>query len=486
MACRSLAELLEDLRSAGQLLRVSQEVDAAGQAAEIVRQMAGRNGPALLFERVAGSRWPVLAGLWGSEQRACLALGVESPADISGKAAQMLLAPRPEGWWQAMKMMPQLTQHSAFAPKTVKHAPCQQVVRLASDIHLPDLPLFTCWPQDSAAALHLAQVWTPGPTKLSPRLHSSPVQLLDTRTLLLRTSDADTALFGLPPWSSLNNPTPVSITLGGDPLLMWLSSLLLPADADPVLMAGMWHGQPLELTPGRTSDLHIPAQSDMVLECIFDPKGTQSTGGPLIDRMGYVSEGRKYPTLQVQAITHRANPLLPAFVPGPAMAEETVLAQLAERFWLPWLQRAAPEVAEAKIVNQAGCPRVMLVAMHKKFPQQARRAAAAIWGCEPFARAKMLVLLDADVDVHNSAQVWQQLAATFHPGRDLIPFTGPADLRDSTFSPSSAGQSLALDATRKLPGEQETPTPTAAQADGDLVQSLLQQWATLGLPADNE
>ncbi len=69
MTYKCLADCTEDLEKHHQLLRISQEVDPYLELAEIHRQVFSQGGPALLFEKVRGTPFPVLSNLFGNEER---------------------------------------------------------------------------------------------------------------------------------------------------------------------------------------------------------------------------------------------------------------------------------------------------------------------------------------------------------------------------------------------------------------------------------
>ena len=66
---RNLRSFLELLRREGDLVEVGAEVDPDLELAEVHRRVIERGGPALLFKRVKGSRYPVVTNLFGTERR---------------------------------------------------------------------------------------------------------------------------------------------------------------------------------------------------------------------------------------------------------------------------------------------------------------------------------------------------------------------------------------------------------------------------------
>ena len=69
MPIEDIHELVEVLEKAGELKRVSTEVDSELELAEILRRTMYDNGPALLFEKVKGYDMPVLGNAFGSMKR---------------------------------------------------------------------------------------------------------------------------------------------------------------------------------------------------------------------------------------------------------------------------------------------------------------------------------------------------------------------------------------------------------------------------------
>jgi 4-hydroxy-3-polyprenylbenzoate decarboxylase len=66
---------------------------------------------------------------------------------------------------------------------------------------------------------------------------------------------------------------------------------------------------------------------------------------------------------------------------------------------------------------------------------------------------KYLVVVDDDVDVHNTSEVLFRLCANTDPQRDSIFTKGPADVLDHATSEIAIGTKLGIDATHKLPSE---------------------------------
>jgi 4-hydroxy-3-polyprenylbenzoate decarboxylase len=76
-----------------------------------------------------------------------------------------------------------------------------------------------------------------------------------------------------------------------------------------------------------------------------------------------------------------------------------------------------------------------------------------LWGMGQMMFTKYIIVVDDDVDVHNTSEVLFRLCANTDPQRDSIFTKGPADVLDHATSEIAMGTKLGIDATRKLAGE---------------------------------
>src|SRR5258707_14109575 len=98
MAYDSLAEFLEVLEAEGELGRINTEVDPILAIAEITDRVSKAHGPALFFENVRGSRFPLAINVLGSERRMAKALGVKDLEEIAERIAGLIKAEVPESF----------------------------------------------------------------------------------------------------------------------------------------------------------------------------------------------------------------------------------------------------------------------------------------------------------------------------------------------------------------------------------------------------
>ena len=69
-AIARFGNVLTILERSRQLVRIDAEVDARLEAAEIQRRVYAAGGPAVLFTRVKGCRFPMVSNLFGTMERA--------------------------------------------------------------------------------------------------------------------------------------------------------------------------------------------------------------------------------------------------------------------------------------------------------------------------------------------------------------------------------------------------------------------------------
>src|ERR1041384_4908379 len=98
----SLRTFLDRLHRENEIVTIKAEVDPYLELAEIHRRVISEGGPALLFERVKGSRYPVVTNLFGTERRIAQAFGPKPEALVrrAVHVAESLLPPKPAALWR--------------------------------------------------------------------------------------------------------------------------------------------------------------------------------------------------------------------------------------------------------------------------------------------------------------------------------------------------------------------------------------------------
>ncbi len=453
MPHRGLVDFLEDLEHAGQLTRLEQPVDPAIELGSLAAQSAQAGGPALLFCDVKGCGLPVLCNLLATENRICRALGVASLDEVSDRLGRLLNPPPAEGWFERLKGGSRPVLLESMGPRKVRAAAVQQIVRHGSDVDLGQLPLLKILPDEAAGAICQAVVLSIEANSLRPAAGRYDIERIDRSRLAVAWSnhDAHARLFG--EYRARGEKMPLAVVIGGDPSFLLAAWSPLPPGSDVCAAAGLLCEKSLDVVACQSVDLEVPADAQIVLEGFCDPAAPPATIGPHCGPTGRATRPRPAAVMQVTAMTHRANPIFAATAPGRPPHEACAAARAMQRAFRPLTQLAMPELVDYDLPEFGAARHWATVSIRKTHPGHGCRAAHAAWNLPALQFAKMLVLVDADVDVRNRDEVLAAVACHMRPGRDLITAEGPADPFDPASPPGAAGCYVALDATKKLPEE---------------------------------
>ncbi len=452
MLYRCLADFLETLAQAGELLRIDEPVDTNLRLSEFVRQRAESNRSALLFASPGGSHVPVLANLLASEARICRALDATALDEVASRVARPLESHAAANWFERLKGSAQPAAIQTASPREVRSAACQQIIRLGSDIDLGELPLLQVAP-DIPPAIHSAIVLTAEPDTHQPIAGRFDLQPLDAHRLTVCWADHDEHTRLLGDYRARSQKMPIAVVIGGDPAYLLAAAAPLEARTDLAALAGVLREKPLDVVACRSVDLRVPAESEIVIEGFIDPTAPLAAAGPLCAPLGHATTPRPAPVMQVTALTHRANPLYATMVPGRPPHEASTIARAMQRVFLPLTRLAMPDLVDYDLPEFAAARHWVAVSIRKTYPGQAHRAAHAAWNLPAVRFAKTLVVVDADVDVRNHEAVLAAIARHVNPATDLLTERGPADPFDPATPSNTLGCRMAFDATGKLPGE---------------------------------
>jgi 4-hydroxy-3-polyprenylbenzoate decarboxylase len=162
---------------------------------------------------------PVAANLYGSLSRICLALGVEKLDELAAEIEELTTPPMPKGFMDALKLMPLVNRLSDLMPKTVKDAPCQEVVKM--DGGLDELPILTCWPEDGGPFITLPLVITRDPETGMRNIGTYRMQIYDRRTTGMHWQRHKGGAQHHRVAERLGKRLEVAVALGADPVLQY-------------------------------------------------------------------------------------------------------------------------------------------------------------------------------------------------------------------------------------------------------------------------
>ena len=418
MPHRTLADFLEELGRAGELAPVDAEVDPCLEVAEITRRVARHAGRRCLFRSVKGHDIPLLTNLLGTESRICRALGVETIEEASARVDRMLSAVG-EGWLERLRFGSPGGAVAGFPANRVKSGACQQIVRLGSDVHLEELPCPQVGMEVKTPAISSATVLSADPDSHAQVFLQGDVQIAGGDRLIAAWSDIAGVIPLLQEYASRQARMPVAVIIGGDPAVCLAVAAPVPSAVDPLGLAGWLREKPLDAVACRSIDLLVPAESDIVIEGYIDAMDAETRTAPRFSPANRIIEAQPASTIHVTAMTHRANRIFPAALSGMECNELGLRDRVMARVFLPFVKLRIPELVDFDLPLSGGARHLAVLAIRKTYAGQARQVATVAWGLRPLGFARLLVLVDADVDVLNADEVWAAIAQQAHLARDV-------------------------------------------------------------------
>ncbi|MGH7720258.1 MAG: menaquinone biosynthesis decarboxylase, partial [Gemmatimonadaceae bacterium] len=445
-------------------------------------------GPALLFENVTlfdGTRsaYPVAINLFGSMRRMALSLGVERLDEIGARITELVETKVPPGLLAKLALLPRLLEVARFPPR-VKGGPpsCQQVVWRGNDVDLRKLPIIKCWPEDGGPYITLPMVISRDPKRGIRNVGMYRVQYLDPRSLAMHWQRHKVGAAHWREMAERGEKMPVCIALGGDPASIYSASAPLPPTVDEFLFAGFLRREPVALARALTCDLEVPAEAEFVIEGFIDPAEPLVTEGPFGDHTGFYSLADLYPRVHVTAVTMRADPIYPTTIVGRPPMEDFYLGHATERIFLPLLKLTVPEIVDYHMPAEGIFHNLVFVSIDKQYPGQAYKVMNALWGQGLMSLAKLIVVVDRDVNVRNPQEAWWVALNNIDPQRDARFTMGPIDVLDHSSRGFTYGSKMGLDATRKWPEEGfAREWPRLIEMDAATKQRVDAMWSSLGI-----
>ena len=493
MAYKSLREFITKLEADGELVRVSEPVSTNLEMTEIGRRLV-ETGPAVLFENViredgTKSDMPVLINLFSKVKRVAMGVtlgDVERTTPLELREVGELLADLrqpepPKGMKDAWAKLPILKTAMTMKPKTVKRAPCQEIVHLGDEASLDILPIQTCWPGEPAPLITWPLVVSKGPSD-DPldgyNLGIYRMQKHGPREAIMRWLKHRGGAQHHARWKDKKpEPLPVAIVIGADPGTILAAVTPVPETLSEYQFAGLLRGEKLELVDCKTIPLKVPAHAEIILEghVMLDEYAEE---GPYGDHTGYYNSVEKFPIFKLTAITMRKNPIYHSTYTGKPPDEPSVLGEALNEIFIPLLQQQFPEITDFWLPPEACSYRIAVISMKKSYPGHAKRVMMGAWSyLRQFMYTKWIIVVDDDINARDWKEVMWAVSTRMDPARDTtIIENTPIDYLDFASPEPSLGSKIGLDATNKLPPETHREWGELIKMDDDVVQAVTEKW----------
>ncbi len=446
MTYKDLQSFIKALEANGDLIRIDATVSAELEITEITDRVSKAHGPALLFNNVAGSKYPVLMNAMGSYDRMSMGLGAGNLNDIGAEVAQYLDLANYLSVQKLIKSIPRFFRLLHVFPKKSRFkGACQQVVE--HDVDLSTLPVLQCWPGDAGRFVTLPLVFTKDCKTKQQNCGMYRLQILDKNSTGMhwhKHKDGSEIYRG---YAERGEKMPVSVALGCDPTVTYAATAPLPKMIDEMMLAGWLRKARVKMVKSITNDIYVPANAEIVLEGYVDPAEKLVREGPFGDHTGYYSLADDYPRFHVTCITHKKNAVYPATVVGKPPMEDCYMAKATERIFLPVLRLQMPELVDLNMPLEGVFHNCAIVSVRNRYPGCARKVMNAVWGMGQMMYTKLIVAVDETVDVQNLAQVRDAVLKNVNGGESLFLSEGPLDALDHSSDRALYGSRLGVDAT---------------------------------------
>ncbi len=484
---QDLRDFIAQLEQRGELKRIKIEIDSFLEVTEISDRVLKAGGPALLFENIKGSPFPLLANLFGTTQRVALGMGEEKIKTLReiGKLLALLKEPDPpKGFKDALQKLPLYRKVLDMAPKKITHPPCQANQFKAHEIDLDQLPIQHCWPKDAGKLITWGLVITKGPHKARQNLGIYRMQVIAKNKVIMRWLAHRGGALDFKEWQALhpNEPFPISVALGADPATILAAVTPIPDSLSEYAFAGLLRNQRSEVAQSLTNDLQIPASSEFVLEGFIYPNET-APEGPFGDHTGYYNEVETFPVLTIERLTHRNNPIYHSTYTGRPLDEPAILGVALNEVFVPILQKQFPEIVDFYLPPEGCSYRMAVVSIKKQYPGHAKRVMFGIWSfLRQFMYTKFIIVTDEDVNVRSWQDVIWAMTTRMDPVRDttLVENT-PIDYLDFASPVSGLGGKIGFDATHKMAGETQREWGEPIVMNKEVKTRIDDIWNQLGL-----
>ncbi len=480
MAVKDLQGFIKLLEKKGELKRVSTEVDSYLEITEIADRVVKEGGPALLFENVKGSEYPVFINGFGTYDRLNLAFGIESIDDFADQITDLLDVSSYMGLIDKIKSIPKLARMLDVFPRpVVGPAACQQVVE---EPDLDTLPVLHCWPQDGGPFMTLPLVFTRDPDTGQQNIGMYRMQVFSKNTTGMHWHLHKDGREIYEKYRKAGKKMPVSVALGCDPAIIYSATAPLPAIIDEIMFAGFLRKAAVEQVKCITNDIKVPANAEFILEGWVDPAEPHVLEGPFGDHTGYYSLTDYYPVFHVEKITRKKKPVFPATIVGKPPMEDCYLAKLTERTFLPLIKMINPEIVDINFPLEGVFHSCVIVSIDKKYPGHAKKVMNAIWGSGQMMYTKMIIVVDKNINPSDISTVMWKVFNNIDARRDLLITEGPLDALDHASPLPHYGSRLGIDATKKWPEEgHPREWPDDIEMTDEVKAMVDKKWSEYGL-----
>jgi phenylphosphate carboxylase alpha subunit len=440
MAFKDHRDFFEVLEKEGELARIKAEVDWDGEVGAIGRKVYENEGPCLLFEKIKDypEGYRISSGTTGTWGR--VALSMMLPKKTPVRKIYKEYETRVD-----TKIPPVIVSRI--------NAPCKERIMLGDQVDLHDFPAPLIHEGDGGRYIGTWDVVVNKDPETNWTNWGMYRFMIHTKNWLTGWPQSTSQLAFIMKRSYLpqNKPMPIAVVIGTDPLSHIIATAGIKPFEDEALYAGGLRGEPVELVKCETSDLLVPAHSEIVIEGELMPDKI-APDGPFGEYPGYRSGTMcAGVAVKVNAITYRSNPIVTAIALGTPPDDSSIAASLTAAVAMKkGLLRHGIPVTDVYVPPE-GVTHLIVIGVKKGGTETARKV------LDYFTLRRIMtnkhIIVDEDVDVFNMAEVLHCFATRCHPGRGILYewYEGRSNSLTPFYSPEERkklkGVSVAFDST---------------------------------------
>ena len=445
MAFKDLRSFLEKLEQEGQLVHYKDEVMPEPDVRHISRAACDNpvNGPAVLMDNIKGYK--------GQKMVTCVHVSWANHALMMGMDKNTPLKEQFHELARRWDLYPgELTW--------VDNPPCQENIVDGDDVNLLELlPMYKVNEHDGGFYLSKASVVSRDPDDPEnidkENVGIYRMQIQNQNTISMQGLAFHDIAIQMKKAEARNEPLPVAICLGVDPMLSFIASTPIAYDQSEYKYNAALNGIPMELAKATLSNLNVPAGTEFVLEGEVVPR-VRVPEGPFGEFPGSYSGARNQVVIKIKRVTHRNDPIFENLYIGRPWTEIDTLLGL--NTCIPIYKQIKETMPEVKAVNalyQHGL--TAIISVDPRFGGYAKtvafRAASTPHGT---SYVKNIILVDGDVDPFDLVQVMWSMSTRIRGPQDVlcIPAT-PGMPLDPGSEPPGMGCKVIIDATTPVAPE---------------------------------
>ncbi|GJM14894.1 MAG: UbiD-like decarboxylase [Thermodesulfobacteriota bacterium] len=415
---KDLREYLEILDGLNELQEIDLEVDWNLEIGAIIRRAYDLRAPAPLFNKIKDTEdgFRVLGGSAG--------LSTKPEIKFGRIAASLGFAPSTD-INEIVVAITDAIEKDGIPPQVVDSGACQENIMLGDDVDLLCFPTPHIHDGDGGRYINTwGTIIAQTPDKSWTNWSINRIMLLDKNRMTGLVPPQQHLGIIHQMWADKGEPTPFALALGAPPAVPFFSGMPIPEKISEQNVYGALYGEGIPVVKCKTVDLHVPADSEIIIEGTISETQRVSEG-PMGEFAGYMgAHDTPQPVYNVSAITYRNNPILPVVYAGvPVEDTQTCCGTMYSAAILHELRANDFPVTSCFLLFESAA-HLLVVTVPRPCESMedthdlTHKAKNIIFKSKPGVDIPKVLLVDDDIDPSDADQVMWAIATRVHPQKD--------------------------------------------------------------------